>query len=87
MFASDLTTLSDATQVEVRTFFSESEAWLADLLKQGRDAGKFNFEGSPRIEAETIFSMLEGAMIAARLFNDEKRLLSAAKWAQSTLAE
>jgi len=87
MFASDLTTLTEATQDQVRAFFNESEEWLANLLKGGRDAGKFTFEGSPRVEAETIFSMLEGAMIAARLFNDEKRLLRAAKWVQSTLAE
>lgn len=87
MFASDLVTLSDSTQSQVRKFFAENEEWLAGLLKEGREKGKFKFEGSPRIEAETIFSMLEGAMIAARLFNDEKRLLSAAKWVQSVLSE
>jgi TetR/AcrR family transcriptional repressor of nem operon len=87
MFASDLATLSDATQSHVRKFFSENEAWLANLLKEGRDKGKFEFTGSPTAHAETIFSMLEGAMMAARLFNDEKRLLSAAKWVQSTLTE
>lgn len=86
MFASDMITLPDSAQVQVRHFFAENEEWLAGLLKAGRDAGKFKFDGSPRTEAETIFSMLEGAMIAARLFNDEKRLLSAAKWVQRSLA-
>lgn len=87
MLASDQATLSDATQAHVRKFFVENETWLADLLKEGREKGKFEFTGSPATQAETIFSMLEGAMIAARLFNDEKRLLSAAKWVQSTLSE
>lgn len=87
MFASDLSTLSETVQQPVRAFFSESEAWLAQLLKSGRDGGKFSFSGSPQTKAQVIFSMLEGAMITARLFNDEKRLLTASQWVRSTLAE
>ena len=86
MFASDLMTLSESIKNDVKQFFSEHEAWLSNLLKAGRESGKFKFEGSPKIKAETIFSTLEGGMIAARLFNDEKRLLSAAKWIQSALS-
>lgn len=87
MFASDLATLSELTQVHVKKFFAENEEWLAGLLKEGREKGKFSFEGSATTKAETIFSLLEGAMVAARLFSDEKRLLNAAKWIQSTLSE
>lgn len=87
MFASDQITLPTSTQSQVKKFYVENEEWLARLLDEGRERGKFVFEGSPAIKAETIFSMLEGAMIAARLFNDEKRLLSAAKWVLSTLSK
>lgn len=87
MFASDLSTLSETVQEQIRGFFSENEDWLTQLLKGGRETGRFTFNGSSQIKAEAIFSMLEGAMIAARLFNDEKRLLSAAQWVQSTLVE
>ncbi len=85
MFASDLATLSEATQAQVRFFFSECEEWLALLLKNGRESGRFTFEGSSKVKAEAIFSMLEGAMMTARLFNDEKRLLGAVKWVHASL--
>jgi TetR/AcrR family transcriptional repressor of nem operon len=87
MFASDCTTLPESMQEEVKRFYTENEAWLANVLKQGRETGKLNFNGSPRIKAETIFSALEGVMITARLFNDEKRLMSASDWIQTTLTQ
>lgn len=87
MFASDCTTLPASMQDEVKNFYSENETWLANVLKQGREMGKLSFNGSPRIKAETIFSTLEGVMITARLFKDEKRLMSAGEWIQATLSE
>lgn len=87
MFASDMVTLPASTLAEVKRFFVENEEWLAGLLREGRESGHFNFEGSPKTKAEAIFSMLEGAMISARLFDDEKRLVNAAKWVQSALTE
>ena len=87
MFASDCTTLPLAMQEEVKHFYAESEAWLADVLKQGRALGQLSFIGSPIIKAETIFSTLEGVMIAARLFKDEKRLMSAGEWILSSLSK
>ena len=87
MLATDLMTLPQAVQTEVKKFFSENEAWLSSVLNAGRESGQFTFEGSPKNKAETIFSALEGAMIAARLFNDEKRLLSAAQWVLHALSD
>ena len=87
MFATDCSTLPESMQQEVKLFYFENEAWLAQVLKQGRETGKLDFEGSPKIKAETIFSTLEGVMIAARLFKDEKRLISAGEWIQSALAK
>ena len=87
MLATDLMTLPQGVQTEVKKFFSENEAWLSSVLNAGRKSGQFTFEGSPKNKAETIFSTLEGAMIAARLFNDEKRLLSAAQWVLHALSD
>ena len=87
MLATDLMTLPQGVQTEVKKFFSENEAWLSSVLNAGRKSGQFTFEGSPKNKAETIFSALEGAMIAARLFNDEKRLLSAAQWVLHALSD
>lgn len=85
MFASDSNSLPESIQEEVRKFYTENEAWLAEVLKYGRDRGKFNFPGSPKAKAEAIFSALEGVMITARLFNDEGRLLTAWKWILKSL--
>ena len=87
MFATDCTTFPGSIQDEVKRFYSENEAWLTGVLKQGREQGKLNFSGAPKIKAETIFSTLEGVMIAARLFNDEKRLMSAGDWIQMSLSD
>ena len=87
MFASDYTTLPASMQAEVKSFYTENETWLANVLKQGRKMGKLSFNGSPNIKAETIFSTLEGGMITARLFKDEKRLMRAGDWIQATLSE
>lgn len=87
MFATDCTTLPGSMQDEVKRFYCENEAWLTSVLKQGREQGTLNFSGTPKIKAEAIFSALEGVMIAARLFNDEKRLMSAGDWIQMSLSD
>ncbi|MFZ5863914.1 MAG: TetR/AcrR family transcriptional regulator [Nitrospirota bacterium] len=86
MLATDLTTLPRGVQAEVKTFFTENEAWVANVLEAGRESGAFTFEGPSKGKAATVFAALEGAMIAARLFNDDKRLVSAADWLLDTLA-
>lgn len=87
MFATDSSTLPASMQEEIKRFYAENEAWLAGVCKQGRDAGKFSFDGPPRIKAEILFSMLEGVLIAARLFKEERRLLSAGEWILSSLTK
>ena len=86
MLATDFPTLPEAVQQQVQTFFSENELWLEKVLKNGRDQGALHFKSTPKAMAKTIFSTLEGAMIAARLFNDDKRLRSAADWVQDALS-
>lgn len=85
MFASDTNSLPESLQNEVRQFYIESETWLSDVLKSGKVQGIFAYSGSSKIKAEAIFSALEGVMITARLFNDEKRLITAGEWILQTL--
>ena len=86
MLATDFPTLPETVQQQVQAFFGENETWLEKVLKTGRDQGVLHFKGAPKAMAKTIFSTLEGAMIAARLFNDDKRLRSAADWVQNALS-
>jgi TetR/AcrR family transcriptional repressor of nem operon len=80
MLATEYATLPRAARAEVTAFYREAEAWLARVLAEGRRRGKFRFAGTPVSAARTFFAALEGAIIAARAFNDEQRLTSAGRW-------
>jgi TetR/AcrR family transcriptional repressor of nem operon len=86
MLASEFATLPAPVQGEVRAFYGETEAWLAEVLARGRESGVFRFDGPPARVATTFISTLEGAMIAARTFADETRLTRAARWLIASVA-
>lgn len=71
----DVLTLPDSTQLEVRALVKRMEKCLEELLLQGKASGEFQFKGSAKIEATMIMSLLEGALLLARLFDDESRLI------------
>jgi TetR/AcrR family transcriptional repressor of nem operon len=79
MLASEFLTLPAGVKDEVRAFYDETEAWLAGVLRAGRTAGALHFDVPPARMATTFRSTLEGAMIAARTFDDETRLTRAAE--------
>ena len=85
MLASDYSTLPENVQSQIRAFFTENEAWLARGLEQGKADGVFSFESDTQDMAMSFFSMLEGAMFGARMFEDESRLQRAAKCWQNTI--
>jgi TetR/AcrR family transcriptional repressor of nem operon len=85
MLATEYATLPASVQGEVRAFYDETERWLADTLRRGRDDGTFSFRGTPARAARTVLAALEGAMIAARTFGDESRLAAAGGWLLSSL--
>lgn len=85
MLASDVLTLPEMIQVEVRTFFSRIEKWLEQLLLQGKASGDFHFTGKVKKEAEFILALLEGSLLLARLFQDEGKLQMARKQIESHL--
>ncbi len=84
--ATEFATLPRVVQREVRRTFEESEAWLARVLDEGRRAKALSFAGPAARTARTLFSALEGAMIAARTFGDPRRLAEAARWMVDAVA-
>jgi TetR/AcrR family transcriptional repressor of nem operon len=80
MLATEYATLPAGIRTEVRRFYGDSEAWLTDVFNEGRRTGRLRFAGKPAAAARTFFGALEGAMIAARAFGDERRLASAGQW-------
>ncbi len=85
MLATEFQTLPEPVQREVQLFYEETEKWLAGVLIEGRDQGTLAFNLSAANAAKTILAMLEGAMIAARTFKDEKRLVQTGKWLLTSL--
>jgi len=77
MLASDVLTLPEIVQYEVRIFFQKIEKWLIKLLAQGVSEQKFFVTQELRKEASLILSILEGALLLSRLYQDEKKLFEA----------
>lgn len=74
----DLLTLPKSVQSEVGAYFTESEAWLAGVLEQGRAAGALRFEGDALEQAQAFQAALAGAMLMARAHQDVSRYCAAA---------
>jgi TetR/AcrR family transcriptional repressor of nem operon len=79
MLAAEYATLPSPMQRGIREFFDANEAWLSDVLEQGRSSGELSFDGAPRAAAQDWASTLEGAMLLARPYGDPARLLAAAR--------
>ena len=78
MLAAEYPTLPGAMQASVVSFFDQNEAWLQNVLEQGRSDGSLHFTGSSRDAARMIISCLEGAMLVTRPYGDIPRFLDAA---------
>lgn len=80
MLASDVLTLPEDMQYEVRIFFNRIEAWIKKVLLEGIQKKEFVIE-KKRVNTEVmlILSLLEGALLLSRLFQDNGHLVAARK--------
>jgi len=85
MLAAEYATLPEPMQARLRAFFDANERWLARVLAAGRRAGELAFAESPRARAARLTSVLEGAMLVARVYGDGERFNSAARNALADL--
>ncbi|MEM9487534.1 MAG: TetR/AcrR family transcriptional regulator [Myxococcota bacterium] len=67
MLASELGTLDETTEALIRTFFADCIERLAVVLVAGRDDGSLAFDCQPQDLASLIFSLLQGALMTARV--------------------
>ena len=81
MFAAEFATLPSPMQAALRKFFDVNEAWLATVFEEGRRDREIRFEGTARERARLFLSALEGAMLVARTFKDERRFRAVAEQA------
>lgn len=81
MLASDVLTLPENLQHEVREFFKRIESWLAGLLSQGVEKKECHLHMDVKLETTTILASLEGALLLAHLYQDDLRLA----WVKKTI--
>jgi TetR/AcrR family transcriptional regulator, transcriptional repressor for nem operon len=86
MFAAEYATLPPAMQEELRHFFDANELWLSGVLERGRSAREIAFRESPRERARVLVGTLEGAMLLARAYGDDKRFQGVARHLLTELA-
>jgi TetR/AcrR family transcriptional repressor of nem operon len=80
MLASDVLTLPEIIQDEVKKFFAQLEDWIIRLLTEAMHKKEFYIEKKDiKSESLLIFSLIEGALLLARLFQDDKHLAVARK--------
>ncbi len=76
MLAADFETLPKQMRAGVHEFFRVNEAWLTNLLEEGRRGNVLHFAGTASHKAAFFVSALEGAMLVARTFGDVARFQS-----------
>lgn len=86
MLATDVLTLDNKIQNEVRAFFALSMEWLKKLLKLGKKQGDFNFVNTPGEVAKQILIIIEGALLLARLYQDDAWLKASMKQIQQLVS-
>lgn len=70
LLAAEMLTLPDSVKGEVQAFFRDLEAWLAGTLDDGVQQGALRLQRSPALEAKSLFAVVYGAMLAARVSGD-----------------
>ncbi len=78
ILAAEYQTLPEPMRDAVVRFFDVNEAWLEQVLLQGRQDGTLGFAGPAREAARLIVSGLEGAMLVARPYGEAARFQAAA---------
>jgi TetR/AcrR family transcriptional repressor of nem operon len=85
MLAAEFATLPGQMQQELRQFFDQNEAWLVNVLEEGKRDGKLEFDGSARDMAGLLTGALEGSMLLARSYRDNTRFGASAEQLVKTL--
>ena len=79
MLAAEYETLPPPMGDAIVGFFDANQAWLANVLEDGRADGTLSFDGDAGEAAQAILGGLEGAMLVARPYGDPSRFDRAAR--------
>lgn len=68
----EFNSIPESLQKEVEGLNKEMLAWLETTLNEGREAGAFQFNGTPASKAALIYASLQGALQMARALGTKK---------------
>ena len=68
----EFNSIPDALRTEVESLHRELLTWLEAALKEGREAGVFEFKGTPAGKAAMLLSSLQGGLQMARALGTKK---------------
>jgi TetR/AcrR family transcriptional repressor of nem operon len=86
MLAAEYQTLPEPMQRAVAAFLAVNQAWLENVLNDGRGAGSLSFAGPSATGARMIVSGLQGAMLVARPDPDAEGFLVTARGLLTSIA-
>lgn len=75
MLAAEFSTLSAPMRIALKSFMDRHEAWLAGVMRDGRDRGEVTFEGTAEEIAGLMIGALEGTMMMARAHGETGRFI------------
>lgn len=75
MLAAEYSTLAPPMKLALKAFMDRHEAWLAGVMREGRDRGEVTFEGTAEEIAGLMIGALEGTMMMARAHNEIGRFI------------
>ena len=70
LLATQIPVLPQEVVTEVKAYFQVLSTWLAAVLENGRENGRFTFDGTAQTEAEKFMAAVHGAMLSARAYGD-----------------
>ena len=72
--AAELGALPACARRGLQDFYAANETWLTNLLEQGAREGSLRVPGDLRASARALYAALQGSLVSARLFEEEKRV-------------
>jgi TetR/AcrR family transcriptional regulator, transcriptional repressor for nem operon len=74
ILAAEVTDLDPKIHVKLKTFFDKIEIWIVSTIKESSIDEAANAKCMPEIFAKQLIIQIEGALILARLFDDDSYL-------------
>jgi len=72
--AADFECVPGPVQKAIAAFYADNEAWLTNVLAEGRAQGTLDVPGDPVVMGRVLFAAMQGASMTSRLFGDFDRV-------------